>query len=111
MKARILNLLLLISFVVTMMVPLTGIMVHKMASVFFLLLCLIHTFMYRKKMNGRLFLVLGIIVVAFLSGILGMIFEEIPMILALHKAISIVSVFFLAIHIFVYHKKIKNNFQ
>ena len=93
------------------MVPLTGIMVHKMASVFFLLLCLIHTFMYRKKMNGRLFLVLGIIVVAFLSGILGMIFEEIPMILALHKAISIVSVFFLAIHIFVYHKKIKNNFQ
>ena len=111
MKARILNLLLLISFVVTMMVPLTGIMVHKMASVFFLLLCLIHTFMYRKKMNGRLFLVLGIIVVAFFSGILGMIFEEIPMILALHKAISIVSVFFLAIHIFVYHKKIKNNFQ
>lgn len=111
MKARILNLLLLISFVVTMMAPLTGIMVHKMASVFFLLLCLIHTFMYRKKMNGRLFLVLGIIVVAFLSGILGMIFEEIPMILALHKAISIVSVFCLAIHIFVYHKKIKNNFQ
>lgn len=111
MKARILNLLLLISFVVTMMVPLTGIIVHKMASVCFLLLCLVHTIMYRKKMNGKQLAVLVIIVVAFLSGIFGMIFEEIPMILALHKAVSIVSVFFLAIHIFVYHKKIKNNFQ
>ena len=107
MKARILNLLLLISFIVTMMVPLTGIMVHKLASVVFLLLCLVHTIVYRKKMNWKRFAILGIIVVAFCSGLFGMIMEEIPMILALHKAISIVSVFFLAIHIFVFHKKMK----
>ena len=107
MKSRILNLLLLISFIVTMMVPLTGMMIHKLASVLFLLLCLFHTILYRKKMNGKRYALLGIIMVSFLSGIFGMIFEEIPMILAIHKAISIISVFFLAIHIFVYHKRIR----
>lgn len=106
MKLRILNLLLLITFVVTMMVPITGLIVHKLASVLFLVLCLIHTIVYRKKMNGKRYAVLAIIFIAFLSGIFGMIYEELPIILALHKAISIVSVFLLAIHIFVYHKKL-----
>lgn len=107
MKARILNLLLLISFVITMMVPLTGLIVHKLASVAFLLLCLIHTIVYRKKMNWKRYAVLAIIFIAFFSGIFGMIFDEIEIILALHKAMSIVSVFILAIHIFVYHKHMK----
>ncbi len=107
MKARVINILLLLSFIVTIMAPLTGIMVHKMASLCFLLFSLIHTMMYRKQMNGKRFLVLGSIILAFLSGIFGMIYEEVPMILAFHKAISIGVVFFLAIHIFVYYKKIK----
>ena len=106
MKSKVLNILLLIAFVVTMMVPLTGLMVHKLASVFFLLLCVIHTIIYRKKMNWKRWAVLGIILVAFLSGIWGMIYEELPFVLAFHKAISIASVFILAIHIFVFHKRI-----
>lgn len=107
MKTKILNILLLITFVITIMAPLTGMIVHKMASVIFLLLCLVHTIMYRKQMNWKRFLVLGIIITAFLSGIFGMIFDEVQVVLAFHKAISIVSVFFLAIHIFVYHKKLR----
>ena len=35
---KVLNIALLISFVVTIMVPLTGVHIHKMASVIFLLL-------------------------------------------------------------------------
>ncbi len=107
MKAKILNILLLITFVLTIMAPLTGIMIHKMVSLLFLLLCFVHTIMYRKQMNWKRFVVLGIIIIAFLSGIFGMILDHIPMVLAFHKAISIASVFFLAIHIFVYHKKMK----
>ena len=107
MKTKILNRLLIVTFIITNLVPLTGIHVHKMASVFFLLLCLIHTIVYRKKMNGRRWIVLCIIFLAFFSGLFGMIFDEIPLIMAGHKAISIVSVFFLAIHIFVYHRKLK----
>ena len=106
MKAKILNILLLITFVLTIMAPLTGIMIHKMVSVLFLLLSLIHTIIYRKKMNWKRFLVLGVIVLAFVSGILGMFFDYIPMVSAFHTAISIASVFFLAIHIFVYYRKI-----
>ena len=105
MKLKLLNISLFIAFIVTMMVPLTGLIVHKLASLFFLLLCVIHTIVYRKKMNWKRWGVLGIILVAFLSGICGMIYEEIPFVLAFHKAISIVSVFFLAIHIFVFHKR------
>lgn len=105
MKGRILNLLLLISFAVTVMAPLTGIIIHKMASLIFLLLCIVHTIVYRNKMNAKRYGVLAIVFVCFVSGIFGMIFDHIPMVLAMHKAVSIISVFILAIHIFVYHKK------
>ena len=50
--------------------------------------------------------VLGLVSVSFLTGLLGMIFEEIPMILGIHKVFSLVVVFFLAIHIFVFSNKI-----
>ena len=109
MNSKVLNILLLIAFVLTIMVPLTGLMVHKLVSVFFLILCAIHTIAYRKKMNWKRWAVLGIILIAFVSGIFGMIFEEIPFVLAFHKAISIVSVFFLAIHIFVFHRMITHS--
>ncbi|MBO5097896.1 MAG: heme transporter CcmB [Agathobacter sp.] len=105
MKSRILNLLLFISFILTMMVPLTGLIIHKLASVVFLLLCIVHTIVYRKKMNWKRWGVLGIIIIAFFSGIFGMVFEEFPVAMAFHRAISIASVFFLAIHIFVFHKR------
>lgn len=107
MKAKILNLLLLITFVLTMMVPLTGITIHKIASVLFLLLCLVHTVMYRKKLNSKRYLILGIIVFCFVSGIAGMMFYNVPIIMTLHRAVSIASIFFLAIHIFVYQRKLK----
>ena len=45
---RILNYLLAISFILTIMVPITGIIVHKLASTLFLVLALIHVFLYRK---------------------------------------------------------------
>lgn len=104
--ARGLNIALLISFLVTIAVPVTGIAVHKLASTLFLLLSLIHTIVYRKKLQVKRIGLLILIVACFLSGLFGMIFDEIPLILALHKVLSIAGIFFLAIHIFLFHKKL-----
>lgn len=103
---KILNFALLISFIVTIMVPLTGVHVHKTASVLFLLLSIAHTIMYRKKLGAKRWLLLGLIVFSFATGLFGMILDQLPIILILHRCISIALVFFLAIHIFVFHKKL-----
>ena len=103
---KVWNLLLLISFVLTLFVPLTGIHVHKLASLLFLLFCLVHTGLHWKEMDGRRALVLGLIFVSFLTGLCGLIFEETPIVLSLHKVMSIAVVFFLAIHIFVFVSQI-----
>ena len=104
---RFLNIALLVSFLVTIMVPLTGVHIHKLASVIFLLLSIVHTITYRKKLGMKRWLLLGLILISFVSGLLGMILDHIPMVLILHHCISIALVFFLAIHIFVYHRRIR----
>ena len=48
----------------------------------------------------------GAIVISFVSGLVGMILDQFPVVLILHRAVSIVLVFFLAIHVFVFHKKL-----
>ena len=103
---RFLNIALLISFLITIMVPLTGIHIHKLASVVFLLLSIVHTISYRKKLGTKRWLLLGLIVISFATGLFGMILDRSPIILILHRCISIALVFFLAIHIFVFHKKL-----
>lgn len=103
---KILNIALLISFIVTIMVPPTGVHVHKMASVLFLLLSIVHTIVYRKKLGAKRWLLLGLIVISFATGLFGMILDQFPIILILHRCISIAVVFFMAIHIFVYHRKL-----
>ena len=104
---RILNIALFLSFVVTVMVPLTGVHVHKLASVIFLLLSLVHTIVYHKKLGAKRWLLLATIAVSFATGLFGMILDHIPVVLILHRAISIGLVFFLAIHIFVFRKKLR----
>ena len=104
---RFLNIALLISFLITIMVPLTGIHIHKLASVVFLLLSIVHTISYRKKLGTKRWLLLGLIVISFTTGLFGMILDQFPIILILHRCISIALVFFLAIHIFVFHKKLR----
>ena len=103
---KVLNIALLISFVVTIMVPLTGVHIHKMASVIFLLLNIVHTITYRKMLVMKRWLLLGLILISFASGLFGMIWDQFPIVLILHRVISIALVFFLAIHIFVFHKKL-----
>ena len=103
---KLLNIALLISFIVTVMVPLTGIHVHKMASVLFLLLSIVHTIVYRKKLGMKRWLLLALIVISFATGLFGMILDQFPIVLILHRAFSIVIVFFMAIHIFIYHRKL-----
>ena len=104
---RFLNITLLISFLVTIMVPLTGIQIHKLASVLFLLLSIVHTIVYRKKLGAKRWLLLGLIVISFATGLFGMILDQFPIILILHRCLSIALVFFVAIHIFVFHKKLQ----
>ena len=102
---RILNVALLITFAMTIMVPLTGVHIHKLASTLFLLLSMVHTGIYRKKLGAKRWLLLVTILVSFATGLFGMILGQFPIVLSLHRAISIAVVFFLAIHIFVFHKK------
>ena len=102
---ELLNISLFLSFVVTVMIPITGIHIHKMASLVFLLLSIIHTVIYRKKMGIKKYLMLTVIIVAFFSGIFGMILDQYPGVMIFHRAISIASIFFIAIHTFVFHKR------
>lgn len=104
---KTLNLALLVSFIVTIMVPLTGIHVHKLASLLFLLLSIVHTVVYRKKLGPKRWLLLALIVLSFASGLFGMIFDQYPILLILHRSLSIALVFFLAIHIFLFHKRLR----
>lgn len=106
MRKKLFNISLAVTFILTLLVPITGIHVHKLSSVLFLLLCLVHTMKHRKKMGARKYVLLLVILAAFVSGLLGMIYEEYAIILALHKIISIVTVGILAIHVFVYHKRV-----
>ena len=103
---KLLNIALLISFIATVMVPATGIHVHKMASVLFLLLSVLHTVVYYKKLGAKRWLLLALIAVSFATGLFGMILDQFPIVLILHRCISIALVFFLAIHIFVFHRKL-----
>ena len=104
---KILNWALLVSFLVTVMVPLTGVHIHKLASVLFLLLSIVHTIVYRKKLGVKRWLLFGLIMISFATGLFGIILDHFPIILILHRCISIALVFFLAIHIFVFHKKLR----
>lgn len=103
--AKILNLALLVSFVVTVLVPLTGVQIHKSASVLFLVLSLVHTVVYRKKLGTKKYLLLALVAVSFATGLGGMLLRQYAIIMTLHRAISIAVVFFLAIHIFVFRKR------
>ena len=103
---KLLNIALLISFIVTIMVPVTGVHVHKMASALFLLLSIIHTVIYRKKLGMKRWFLFAIVVISFATGLFGMILDHIPMVLILHRVISIAVVFFMAIHIFLFHKRL-----
>ena len=103
---KILNIALLITFILTIMVPLTGIHIHKLASVVFLLLSIVHTIVYRKKLGAKYWFLLAAIVISFATGIFGMILDQLPIVLILHRAISIALVFFLAIHIFVFRRSL-----
>ena len=103
---KILNIALLITFILTIMVPLTGIHIHKLASVVFLLLSIVHTIVYRKKLGAKRWFLLAAIVISFATGIFGMILDQLPMVLILHRVISIALVFFLAIHIFVFRRSL-----
>lgn len=103
---RILNYLLAISFILTIMVPITGIIVHKLASTLFLVLALIHVFIYRKRLDYKYILIIVLTIVSFVLGILGLVLVEYPIVLVLHRTISIVLVFILAIHIYRFHRRI-----
>lgn len=98
---KIPNILLLISFIITIIAPVTGIHIHKLASTAFLLLSVIHIVIYRKKLSWKRWLLSATILISFVSGLLALVLEQYPVILHMHRAISIGVIFFLAIHIFV----------
>lgn len=103
---RVLNYLLAISFILTIMVPITGIIVHKLASTLFLVLALIHVFLYRKRLDYKYILIITLTILSFVLGILGLVLVEYPIFLILHRTISIVLIILLAIHIYRFHRRL-----
>ena len=103
---KALNPALLVSFIITIMVPLIGLHIHKMASAIFLLLSMIHTIVHRRQLGVKRWLLLSLIVLSFATGLFGMILDQFLLILVFHRVLSIAAVFFLAIHIFVFRKKL-----
>lgn len=103
---KVLNYLLAISFIVTILVPITGIKIHKLASTLFLLLAFIHVFLYRKRVDYKYILVIVLTVLSFVLGILGLIMVDYPIVLALHGTVSIVLVGLLAVHIYRFHRRL-----
>ena len=103
---KLLNYLLEISFVLTIMVPMTGIIVHKLAATLFLILALIHVFLYRKRLDLKYILIIALTILSFVLGILGLILVEYPIVLVLHRTVSIVLIILLAIHIYKFHKRL-----
>ena len=104
---KVFHYLLFITFLFTILIPFTGIAIHKLSSTLFLILSFIHLIIYSNKLNIRRILLMIMILICFITGILGMIFDLIPIILNVHKGLSVLLVFFLAIHIYVYHKKMR----
>lgn len=102
---KFLNALLFLSFIVTVMEPVTGIYIHKLAAAIFLLLCIFHIITYRKKTGGKSGLLLMLTLFSFLSGLFSLILEQYFMLLTVHRCISIVLVFFLGIHVSLFYKK------
>ena len=96
---RILNYLLAISFILTIMVPI-------LAATLFLMLALIHVFLYRKRLDLKYILIIVLTILSFVLGILGLIMVEHPIILILHRTISIVLIILLAIHLYKFHKRL-----
>lgn len=103
---RVLNYVLAVSFIVTILVPITGIKIHKLASTLFLVFALIHVFVYRKRLDVKFILIVGLTILSFVLGILGLVLVEYPIVLVLHRTISIVLVCLLAIHIYKFHRRL-----
>lgn len=103
---KILNYLLAISIIITIMVPITGIIVHKLASTLFLVFALIHVFLYRKRLDLKYILIIVLTILSFVLGILGLVLVEYPIVLILHRTISIVLIILLAIHIYKFHRRL-----
>lgn len=104
---KVLHYLLFISFLLTILVPVTGIKIHKLASTLFLIFSFIHLIIYSNKLNLKRVLLMIMIVICFITGIFGMIFDSIEIVINMHKVLSVLLVFFLAIHIYVYHRKMR----
>ena len=81
-------------------------MVHKLASTLFFVLALILVFLYRKRLGLKYILIIVLIILSFVLGILGLIMVEHPIILLLHRTVSIVLIILLAIHIYKFHRRL-----
>lgn len=101
------NIALLISFIVTILEPITGIFIHKLAATVFLLLVFVHMAACRKRPGGKKYLLLFLVAASFATGIWGMIAEQYPFILLMHRAISAVTVVVLVLHIYRYRKRLR----
>lgn len=104
---KVCNFLLSISFILTILVSFTGVHVHKLVGTFFLLLCIVHSFQHRNKLNAKRYLLLMLILICFMCGLFGMLFDAYSFLLTLHKILSLIILSLISIHVYVYHKQLK----
>ena len=70
------------------------------------MLALIHVFLYRKRLDYKYILIITLTILSFVLGILGLVLVEYPIVLILHRTISIVLIILLAIHIYKFHRRL-----
>ncbi len=99
---KILNILLLVTLVLSMLAPMTSVGLHKMVSTLFLVLCIIHSIKHKSNMKWSRIGLLSVTILAFISGFLALIFDHNTIFSSIHTVISIIIACFISIHIFVF---------
>lgn len=103
---RIVIYAMLVCFLLTMIEPFTCIYVHKLAAALLFIFALVHTAMYRNKLGKREAQLLAIIIACFFTGLFGIILDQYATLLNFHEVVSIAFVWFLAIHFFIFRRRL-----
>ena len=64
------------------------------------------SFYIEKRLDLKYILIIVLTILSFVLGILGLIMVEHPIILTLHRTVSIVLIILLAIHIYKFHRRL-----
>lgn len=101
---KVWNYLLCMSLILTMLVFITEIWIHKLAATVFVVLCIYHCVKHKNRFNIKYILLFILVLICFVSGIVGMVSSPY---LIFHKVMALLLVCFLVVHVYMFHKSLK----